>query len=145
MLWPLTTFVLVFFTLFLPSCATYQLNSPERFRPQRPVTAQIPPAKSLNVYQEEGLASWYGPGFYGRKTASGKRFQKNALTCAHRTLPFGTKLKVTNLQNGKEVEVIVNDRGPAIRSRVVDLSYAAAKKIGMMKVGEVPVELKELL
>jgi rare lipoprotein A len=78
-----------------------------------------------------GIASWYGPGFHGRRTANGERFNQNALTAAHKTLPFGTKVKVTNLRNGQSVVVRINDRGPFTRGRVIDLSSAAAKVIGI--------------
>ena len=82
-----------------------------------------------------GRASYYGPKFHGRMTASGEAFNMYELTAAHRTLPFGTILKVTNLANGKSVTVKVNDRGPFKKNRVLDLSYAAAKKIGMVQSG----------
>ncbi len=94
---------------------------------------------------QKGSASWYGPGFYGRRTASGVRFQKNAFTAAHKTLPFGTRLKVINETNGKEVEVTVNDRGPFIKGRIIDLSYAAARELGILKPGHAPVSLFPLL
>ncbi len=101
---------------------------------------------SYVVYQlQEGKASWYGPGFYGRKTASGERFQKNKLTCAHRSLPFGTRLQVTNLENGKQIEVVVNDRGPFIYSRILDLSYAAAKELDIIHPGEAKVQVRYLI
>lgn len=77
-----------------------------------------------------GEASWYGPGFHGRKTASGERFNQNALTAAHRTLPFGAKVKVTNVNNGKSVTVRINDRGPYHGGRIIDLSKAANQAIG---------------
>ncbi len=82
-----------------------------------------------------GMASYYGPGFHGRKTASGKTYDQNSLTCAHKTLPFGTKLQITLLSNGKTVVVQVEDRGPYMDGRVLDLSVAAAKKIGLIGVG----------
>jgi rare lipoprotein A len=95
--------------------------------------------------QEEGLASWYGGKFHGRKTASGERFDQNALTAAHRTMPFGTKLRVTNRKNGRSVKVRVNDRGPfSSRRRVIDLSKAAAQAIGMTNDGIVPVKIEVL-
>lgn len=78
-----------------------------------------------------GRASWYGPGFHGKPTASGQRFNQNQLTAAHRSLPLGTRAKVTNLQNGRVVEVTINDRGPFIRGRIIDLSRAAARRISM--------------
>ena len=82
-----------------------------------------------------GLASWYGNQHQGRLTASGERFDEHKLTAAHRTLPLDTKVKVTNLENGKSVEVKVNDRGPYIPGRVLDLSTQAAKALGMEKEG----------
>jgi rare lipoprotein A len=87
-------------------------------------------------------ASWYGPKFNGRPTASGERFDMHGLTAAHKTMKFGTELKVTNPENGRSVVVTVNDRGPFIRGRDLDLSYGAAKKIGLVKkgVGKVKIE-----
>ena len=82
-----------------------------------------------------GTASWYGPGFNGKKSASGERFNQNAMTAAHKTLPFGTKLKVTNQKNGKTVVVRINDRGPFIKGRVIDLSKAAANRLGFISSG----------
>ena len=78
-----------------------------------------------------GKASWYGPGFHGKKTASGQRFDQYALTAAHPRLPLGIRARVTNLHNGKEVEVTINDRGPHGGGRIIDLSRAAAKKLAM--------------
>ncbi len=92
--------------------------------------------------QTHGKASFYGNGFHGRITSDGSRYHKDSLTCAHRTLPFGTLLKVTNKKNGKEVVVRVTDRGPFVRGRVVDLSMAAAKELGMVSMGVAPVEVK---
>ena len=88
-----------------------------------------------------GLASYYGKEFHGRKTASGERYDMHALTAAHRTLPFGTIVKVTNAASGKSVQVRINDRGPFIADRIIDLSYAAAKAIGMLSVGEVRIDI----
>jgi rare lipoprotein A len=82
-----------------------------------------------------GIASWYGPGFHGRPTANGERFNQNALTAAHRTLPFGTRVKVTNLRNGQSVVVRINDRGPFTGGRVIDLSAGAARAIGIHSSG----------
>ncbi len=112
-----------------------------------PVVPQATPisfGETELLYQEEGFASWYGPGFYGHKTASGERFTKKKFTCAHRKLPFGTRLEVTNLENGKTVEVIVNDRGPFVYSRMLDLSFAAAKELGIVKNGQAKVKVKQV-
>ena len=83
------------------------------------------------VMGERGLASWYGPRFHGRRTASGARFDMHALTAAHPTLPFGTRVQVRNLATGRVVEVRINDRGPHLRRRIIDLSQAAARAIGL--------------
>jgi rare lipoprotein A len=82
-----------------------------------------------------GIASWYGPRFHGRRTASGERFDMHALTAAHPSLPFGTVVRVRSLVNGREVEVRINDRGPHIQRRVIDLSRAAAKSLGLLDSG----------
>jgi|CXWL01.1.fsa_nt_gi rare lipoprotein A len=93
---------------------------------------------------ERGMASWYGGGFHGRRTASGERYDMNRLTAAHRTLPFGTLLEVRNLENGKVVRVRVNDRGPFKKNRVIDLSFGAAKEVEMVGPGTARVELRVL-
>jgi rare lipoprotein A len=90
-------------------------------------------------------ASYYGAQHHGRKTASGERFNMRALTAAHRTLPFGTTARVTNLRNGRSVVVRINDRGPAARTRrAIDLSRAAAERIGMTQAGLAPVKIEVL-
>jgi rare lipoprotein A len=88
---------------------------------------------------QSGKASWYGPGFHGKRTASGETFNTNELTAAHRTLPFGTKVKVVNKKTGRSVVVRINDRGPYAHGRVIDLSRASAKAIGIDGVGSVTV------
>ena len=90
-----------------------------------------------------GLASYYGKQFHGRRTASGERFNMNSFTSAHRSLPFNTLLKVTNIKNGKSIIVRVNDRGPMKKTRIIDLSLAAAKKIDLIQsgIGKVQIEL----
>lgn len=92
-------------------------------------------------YLGEGLASFYGPGLHGRPTASGERFNQNALTAAHRTERFGACVKVLNMENGRHVEVRVNDRGPFVDGRVIDVSKAAAKALGMLDTGLARVRL----
>lgn len=86
-----------------------------------------------------GEASYYGPGFHGKQTASGEIFDQDDYTCAHKSLPFGTKLKVVRNDNGKSVVVRVNDRGPYVDGRILDLSVAAGKQIGLDKVGHAAV------
>ena len=92
----------------------------------------------------EGIASYYSYGFNGKKTASGEIFNKNAFTAAHREFPFGTLLRVTNLSNNESVEVTVNDRGPFEKGRIIDLSEAAARAIGMIQVGTAEVKIQVL-
>ncbi|MBV8883237.1 MAG: septal ring lytic transglycosylase RlpA family protein [Chroococcidiopsidaceae cyanobacterium CP_BM_RX_35] len=91
-----------------------------------------------------GWASWYGPEFQGNLSASGEVFNQNALTAAHRTLPFGTQVRVTNMNNGRSVVVRINDRGPYIQGRIIDLSTAAAQVLGLMETGVAPVRLDVL-
>ena len=91
-----------------------------------------------------GVVSWYGDKFHGRKTASGERYDKHELTAAHKSLPFGTKVKVTNIRNGKSVVVEINDRGPYAKSRVLDLSQAAFSEIGHTNTGVMQVEYEIL-
>ena len=102
-------------------------------RATRPSPTQERP--SPRGHLEEGLASYYGPGLAGRPTASGEKFNPQKLTAAHKKLPFGTCLRVVNMENGRSVEVRVNDRGPFVQGRVVDVSLAAAKQLDMLKKG----------
>ena len=102
-----------------------------------------PPVEPEDTFRSlgSGVASYYGRKFHGRRTANGERFNMNAMTAAHKTLPFGTKVRVTNSRNGKSVVVRINDRGPFIRGRLIDLSRAAATEIGMISRGHANVEL----
>ena len=95
-------------------------------------------------YVERGIASWYGPGFHGRKTSNGEPYDMNAMTAAHKTLPLPTYARVTNLQNGKAAVVRINDRGPFHGPRVIDLSRAAATKLGVIGTGTAEVEVRAL-
>jgi rare lipoprotein A len=96
------------------------------------------------VHTLQGVASWYGYPHHGRLTASGRRFNMYELTAAHRTLPLGTRLRVTNLRNGRAVTVTITDRGPFVKQRVLDLSYAAARELGMIGPGTALVQLEIL-
>lgn len=100
------------------------------------------PLKSADGYYETGIASWYGKKFHGRKTASGERYNQNKMTAAHKTLPFGTRLLVKNLENGKRVSVVINDRGPFSKGRIIDVSRAAAKKLDMINSGTARVQIR---
>ncbi len=93
---------------------------------------------------QTGLASWYGPGFHGRDTSSREIYNMFELTAAHRSLPFGTWVVVTNLNNGLSVRVKINDRGPFVKGRIIDLSYAAARVLGMVEPGVIPVRIEVL-
>ncbi len=97
---------------------------------------------SVENYPQYGNASWYGGPLHGKKTASGERFDMYSFTGAHRELPFGTIIMVTNLRNGKEVYIKVNDRGPFVKGRIVDLSHAAAKAIGFNRRGVIRVKIE---
>ena len=96
----------------------------------------------LNGFPVNGQASWYGRQHHGKRTASGETYDMNKLTAAHRTLPLGTRVLVTNRDNGRTVEVRINDRGPFRRTRVLDLSYAAARQLGAIGEGVIPVTLR---
>ncbi|MBN2200499.1 septal ring lytic transglycosylase RlpA family protein [bacterium] len=111
--------------------------------------APLPPDDRQTPKQRDiayGKASYYGTGdgFHGKKTASGEIFDRNKLTAAHRTLPFGTRCRVTNRSNGRSVVVRINDRGPFVKGRIIDLSWAAAKRIGAERAGVVNVKLEVL-
>lgn len=113
--------------------------------------AGMPPARKVArvsigpvQFQMSGIASWYGPGFHGNRTATGEIYNQNAMTAAHKSLPFGTNVVVTNLNNGRSVVVRINDRGPFVRGRIIDLSAAAARVLGMMDSGVAPVKVDVL-
>jgi rare lipoprotein A (peptidoglycan hydrolase) len=93
---------------------------------------------------QAGIASWYGPRFHGRRTASGERFDQDKMTAAHRTLRFGTRVEVTHVKNGRSVEVRINDRGPYRRGRIIDVSRAAAAELGMKNAGLARVQIQPI-
>lgn len=95
-------------------------------------------------YEEEGMASWYGEQFHGRRTSSGEPYDMYAMTAAHRSLPLPTYVEVTNLENGRTVVVRVNDRGPFHQDRIIDVSYVAARKLGLVGPGTAPVRVRAL-
>ena len=100
-----------------------------------------PPSTGERLTQT-GIASWYGPGFHGKPTASGVIYDQNDLTAAHQTLPLGTRVMVTNLENGRSTELLINDRGPFAKGRIIDLSFAAGEALGMITPGTIPVRLE---
>jgi rare lipoprotein A len=101
-------------------------------------------ADTLPDWMQQGRVSWYGPGFHGRRTANGEIFDAHALPMAHRSLPLGTTVRVTNLENGRSVVLRVNDRGPYVRGRVADLSRGAAEALGFVDDGVVPARIELL-
>jgi rare lipoprotein A (peptidoglycan hydrolase) len=112
--------------------------------PSPPETEQAPPATSQPTMMETGVASWYGPKFHGKLTASGEVFNQEKFTAAHQTLPWGSRVKVTNLANGKSVDVRINDRGPFGKGRIIDLSRAAARALGIVGRGLTTVRVEWL-
>ncbi len=123
--------------LALSGCTYFQRPS-GHFKPSPKTTKE----SSRNQHTQVGKASWYGPGFHGKRTASGEVFDQNKLTAGSRTLPLGTIVEVTNLKNHRKVEVRINDRGPYAKGRTLDLSRAAAAKLGMLRTGVAPVKIK---
>jgi rare lipoprotein A len=124
----------------LAACTPSETTRPDTA--PAPDTAPETPAPPTIPTIERGRVSLYGHEFAGRTTASGERFDPEALTMAHRTLPFGTRVRITNLSNQRSVEVVVNDRGPAVRGRIADLSLAAARHIGMITDGVIDALLE---
>lgn len=119
--------------------------------PARPSTAELlntpspsPTPVPGQIYRETGISSWYGKDFHGRKTANGETYDMYGISAAHRTLPLGTSIRVTNLDNYKSVKLKVNDRGPFAKSRVLDLSYGAAKELGFVAQGTAKVRIETL-
>lgn len=106
-----------------------------------PAAKVPPPPLPESRVSQTGIASWYGPGFHGKATASGEIYNQDDMTAAHQTLPLGAKVMVTNLENGSAAEVLVNDRGPFAKNRVIDLSYAAAQSINMVGPGTALVRI----
>ncbi len=124
-------------------------SAPAMEEAPRPVAPPVPvapvPAPAPRVVQvSQGTASWYGPGFYGNRTANGEIYRPGTLTAAHRTLPFGTRVRVTNLNNGRTTVVRINDRGPFVGNRVIDLGHGAAQEVGLVSSGLAPVRLEVL-
>ncbi len=140
-------FLLVVFLLFLPGCGapaaleeTVNRVVPRDRHDWRPAKAASNTSKASRRARRprhalRGTASWYGKRFQGRPTSSGEPFDRRSLTAAHRTLPFGTVLRVTSLDTGRAVTVRINDRGPVSESRIIDLSQAAAARIGLQRMG----------
>ena len=133
------TLYLVFLILFLAACVPRHRIVYERRTPP-PEKGAIEKRESRGVQQ--GIASWYGADFHGKQTSSGEVYDMHQLTCAHNTLPLGTMVMVTNLENGRSVELKVNDRGPFVKERIIDVSYAAARMLDMTDKGTAMVKVE---
>jgi rare lipoprotein A len=111
------------------------------FKPYEIDGQRYEPLVSADNFRQQGIASWYGNPFHGKKTANGETYDMHAMTAAHKTLPMGTYVRVYNQRNGKTVVVRINDRGPYVRKRIIDLSYLAAQKLDIVGPGSAPVEI----
>ena len=129
--------IVVFF--LIPACGPRYIVRERRMPPPEEET-KIEKRETRGVQQ--GIASWYGADFHGKQTSSGEVYDMYQLTCAHQTLPLGTMVMVTNLENGKSVELKVNDRGPFVKGRIIDVSYAAARMLDMCEKGTAMVKVE---
>jgi rare lipoprotein A len=122
------------------------LNSPSRIKTEweQKIEKKFPHYNIPLASVYRGEASWYGPGFYGNRTANGEVYRPGSMTAAHPNLPFGTRVKVTNLNNGRSEIVRINDRGPYVGGRIIDLSETAANSLGMLNSGVAPVKIQIL-
>ncbi len=148
-----SVFILLLMMVFIPAGCGPKKVGPRPGQPPAVAGKKVPasqrpysvsgrtyyPIPSSHGYRAQGLASWYGRKFHGRKTASGERYDMYAMTAAHKTLPLGTQVEVTNLNNGRKARLRINDRGPFVRGRIIDLSYKAAKELGVAGPGTAPV------
>ena len=151
--------VTIFFvSLLLFGCAPKNVNNKNIIFNQKPIRTLAMHRATMRSYEvggqryypttvslgevQKGIASWYGNDFHGKQTSNGEYYNMYSMTAAHKTLPMNTMVKVTNTRNAKQVIVRINDRGPFVYGRVIDLSYVAAKKIGLIAMGTAPVELE---
>ena len=144
-------FIFIWFALLIYACAsdTYTYSPPPPSKPGHPKPYKVlgkwyQPLPHSEGFRQRGRASWYGRDFHGKKTSNGEPYNMYAMTAAHKTLPLGTYVKVHNLENNRSVVVRINDRGPFVRGRVIDLSYTAAKDIGIVGPGTARVEVVAL-
>lgn len=148
--WCLFILVLLLAACGTPTYKTRVIDTPSQpdLKPtQRPYEVngeRYQPIPSADGFVQKGIASWYGKKFHGRKTSNGETYDMYAMTAAHKTLPMNVYLKVTNLDNGRSTVVRVNDRGPFVRSRIIDLSYTAANELGVVGPGTAPVRIEAL-
>ena len=136
----------VFLLLWISGCgpARAPKSIPGQPAPYRVGGTWYQPISDADGFKERGIASWYGKKFHGRKTSNGEIYNMYAMTAAHKTLPLGTSVRVRNLDNGKEIDVRVNDRGPFVTGRIIDLSYTGAKQLDIVGPGTAPVEVTAL-
>ena len=144
---------MIILMLFLAACASKRQVITDRRVPPPPEKKEMPKEEKPSLERIEkretrvvqyGIASWYGSDFHGKPTSSGEVYDMYQLTCAHNTFPLGTTVMVTNLENGRSVELKVNDRGPFVKERIIDLSYAAARILGMWEKGTASVKVEGL-
>ncbi|HUJ17217.1 MAG TPA: septal ring lytic transglycosylase RlpA family protein [Nitrospirota bacterium] len=140
-------FLLVLCLLLIQACAPKKPAVAPSKASQRPYTVygqRYEPLQTHEGFVQTGVASWYGADFHGKNTSSGEKYDMHAMTAAHKTLPLGVYVKVRNQDTGKEAVVRVNDRGPFVKGRIIDLSYAAAKTLGIDIAGTAPVRIEAL-
>ena len=144
----MTILAVVVLSYLLVGCATTYEPPPKRPagypKPYKVFGKWYQPLPDSKGFRQRGIASWYGKDFHGKKTSNGERYDMYAMTAAHKTLPLGTYVRVYNLENNRQVEVRINDRGPFVRGRIIDLSYSAAKEIGIVGPGTARVEVVAL-
>ncbi len=136
--------ILALLCCFLVACSSAPKSTVRGTNPYTVRGERYYPLQSGEGYSEEGIASWYGPGFHGKKTANGERYNQNALTAAHKTLPLGTVVRVTNVENGESVVLRINDRGPFKYDRIIDVSRRAARILHMHDAGTAKVHVEAL-
>ena len=132
---------------FVGGCATSEPPAPQPSgypKPYKVFGKWYQPLPDSKGFRQRGIASWYGKDFHGKRTSNGEIYDMYAMTAAHKTLPLGTYVRVYNLENNRNLEVRINDRGPFVRGRIVDLSYAAAKELGLVGPGTAKVEIVAL-
>lgn len=145
--WAIILSILFMLVLTIEGCSTpgpQPKAKPGQPKPYRVGKTWYYPVSDATNFRQKGKASWYGKKFHGKKTSSGEIYNMHAMTAAHKTLPLGTYVRVHNLETGNSLEVRINDRGPFVRGRIIDLSYAAATKLEIVGPGTAPVEIVAL-
>ncbi len=135
--------------LFFAACSGQSYSPPPPTPPGHPKPYRVngtwyQPIPHARGFEQQGIASWYGREFHGRKTSNGETYDMFGMTAAHKTLPLGTYVRIKNLENGKTLDVRINDRGPFVRGRIIDLSFSAAKALGVIGPGTAPVKITAL-